>query len=1427
MSATESTNIDLTAWNSEIQALAQSGALTSAIRAVYGACAEPLRLEAFIEAISRGETSALPAVRVLDTQTMQGHPGAYAAATDTVYINTEILASESILIEVLTHELGHFIADRFYTEREQPGSAQHFTRELLADDYALLLTGSGEESEAHSTTHSTTHTASDTDHSSGQLVLPGAESPTDVMWFDTNLHISWAQQKLPMINAEAFAIFERAQNDSDAFTIVSSWGLQTDSATHFDNNNIRGGLATMRKRWTNGIDNFQSQSIPDAPNGIATIDTALVARGQVGEIAGIANLIYRFGQISHAFQDFYSHSNWLELSRAGNGRWIASNSLLDSGLDIPTQLNPGDYLPSPSHVMVAMSGPNYGQFLQRAGVGSFSYGSKVVNWWADIDQNSWGKVFANPLGSSAEENQVIGLMSGAVNGAIYYDTDYSMELRAVNRSGFFDKEYFRGFSHGGLAGTLTGQWVSPLAKDKEDNSRFSDKNVNKSLYDQAQVLADLQIQNDWDRMGNLIFKTYGVEGLRRFANFAVVEADRDLYVSTYRVAGGRWNWDSVNTSATTSVVASFADVSVAAAPGVESDAQEPETRYVEVFYQDSDSNLTTTSNRSYVMQIDQDGRWVDSAAGLVDVHHDLDASELAALNEAAEVQFTEVGGRGVWSSLIGDNDHHLGTTYHVQQVNTEARVYINNFDLGIDLLQIVDAAGQLIETIDLDHGDFDQTREWLLQTYNIQINARPETEFHTNAKIITRANVGETVLLEASEFFGDHDVIHGGAHDPEASLHSSLIFLSHDETLPWLSLTSDGRLVIDNLSAIPRGTYQTYVSVSDGAGVLDGVLITLSIDPLVTIGEQAYFPDTDVQVTFEQSLSGAISLYGQVYDAAGNAISSLEQLAMRVGGASGTPEGIDADVMFSKLANPTDHGEMQFFAYFHASQEMVMLTLENVGNDEIVLKHDGQVLATIAMGESIEDPSNAQTDATPIIDQFYVSGIQNSIIGLSLAPQTTHTEAKEPGQAYKVTLDTRVFTESFHAGAFGLLLIDLKTGHVVDPMTGVQIENALLNVSTVEEFAVYTADTPRDGQNSVNATLLLDAQLNLNNLAFLPYYIAELPEGSTLFFGMGTGSDADASQIVQAGQNTFAMEEALGGDADFDDLMVRVDAMRVFHSDEITDPTVAFDSGFVSSAFADVTGFEYINGGQGFALTRAEDRDLFVNIDRVQFLDRTATEYDLRASFAPTINFSSIKNGVPTASKPVYFTGEASLDLHYQLIDSSTNMEVAGSRLNDFIALQGEGNKAVEGGVGNDVMDGGKGQALLSGGLGQDTFFLDGRTIGSASITVTDFELGQDRITVWGWQAGLSRVSAIETAASNPSEVNLTLYFENLLSDQLVEDTSTPNMQAMTLNGLSLSDFGVSNVRELNAQIASGSHAHFQTGISADAYGEHGYLFLS
>jgi Ca2+-binding RTX toxin-like protein len=258
-----------------------------------------------------------------------------------------------------------------------------------------------------------------------------------------------------------------------------------------------------------------------------------------------------------------------------------------------------------------------------------------------------------------------------------------------------------------------------------------------------------------------------------------------------------------------------------------------------------------------------------------------------------------------------------------------------------------------------------------------------------------------------------------------------------------------------------------------------------------------------------------------------------------------------------------------------------------------------------------------------------------------------------------------------------------------------------------------------------------------------------------------------------------------------------------------------------------VTGFDYINGGQGFALSVGENRELFLNMERVQFQDRTANEYELRGSFAPTIGFSAVRDGVQISTTPTYFTGEAFLNLHYQLIDTNANMEVAGSRLNDFIALQGEGNKSVSGGVGDDVMDGGQGTAVLSGGLGRDTFFLDGRSAGSVSSTVADFEVGQDRFTVWGWQTGLSRVIATEAPGANSTDFSLTLTFENLLSSQSTEDSSAPSLQAVTLRGLKLSDFGVTNIAELNAQIVSGSHAHFQTGTTVDAYGEHGYLSLS
>ena len=84
--------------------------------------------------------------------------------------------------------------------------------------------------------------------------------------------------------------------------------------------------------------------------------------------------------------------------------------------------------------------------------------------------------------------------------------------------------------------------MSPLSKDKPGNSRFADKSANAVLFEDAQAYASLQVRDDFDRMGNLIFKSHGIEGLQKFAGFAIIESHRDLFVSTYSQAGARWDW---------------------------------------------------------------------------------------------------------------------------------------------------------------------------------------------------------------------------------------------------------------------------------------------------------------------------------------------------------------------------------------------------------------------------------------------------------------------------------------------------------------------------------------------------------------------------------------------------------------------------------------------------------------------------------------------------------------------------------------------------------------------------------------------------------------------------------------------------------------------------------------------------------------------
>ena len=233
----------------------------------------------------------------------------------------------------------------------------------------------------------------------------------------------------------------------------------------------------------------------------------------------------------------------------------------------------------------------------------------------------------------------------------------------------------------------------------------------------------------------------------------------------------------------------------------------------------------------------------------------------------------------------------------------------------------------------------------------------------------------------------------------------------------------------------------------------------------------------------------------------------------------------------------------------------------------------------------------------------------------------------------------------------------------------------------------------------------------------------------------------------------------------------------------------------------------------------------------LSFNGRTVTTSDLTSSIIvqPVFQSSGGSNGY---ALPEVFTGQASLNLDYQLIETADNAVVIGGATNDFIKVASTNSigKAVDGRAGDDVIDGGAGSSFISGGAGSNTIFLDGRVPGVSWSTVADFKFGQDKATIWGWKAGLSRISTIFTdfnTGGAEGYKGLTLHFENLLPDGAAPGQTNSNFNSITLTGLTLADFGATSLANLNAQISAGTNSHFIVGQTVDAFGEHGYLLLS
>jgi hypothetical protein len=230
----------------------------------------------------------------------------------------------------------------------------------------------------------------------------------------------------------------------------------------------------------------------------------------------------------------------------------------------------------------------------------------------------------------------------------------------------------------------------------------------------------------------------------------------------------------------------------------------------------------------------------------------------------------------------------------------------------------------------------------------------------------------------------------------------------------------------------------------------------------------------------------------------------------------------------------------------------------------------------------------------------------------------------------------------------------------------------------------------------------------------------------------------------------------------------------------------------------------------------------------LEFVNELASTNTLMSTrtLLPVFKSSGGTNGY---ALPDVFTGPDSLNLDYQLIETSDNAVVIGGATNDFIKVASTQSlgKAVDGGGGDDVIDGGVGSTFITGGAGSNTIFLDGRAPGVSWSTVTDFKLDQDKATIWGWKQGISKVALIEEFGGADGYKGLTLHFENLLqSDASITDRNS-NLNSITFSDKTLSDFGVSSVDALNAQISSGDNQFFTVGQTVDDFGTHGYLYIA
>jgi uncharacterized delta-60 repeat protein len=476
-------------------------------------------------------------------------------------------------------------------------------------------------------------------------------------------------------------------------------------------------------------------------------------------------------------------------------------------------------------------------------------------------------------------------------------------------------------------------------------------------------------------------------------------------------------------------------------------------------------------------------------------------------------------------------------------------------------------------------------------------------------------------------------------------------------------------------------------------------------------------------------------------------------------------------------------------------------TLENVTSDatSVVTNMDDEAVGTLTVSGIAAEGRTLEASLTELSDldgsvslswQWQISDTgENDWADIRYATDATHIIASDQSEVGKYLRVIATTTDALDG-------VTIFTGDA---------SSQVANVNDVATGLVIITGTPTQGQLLTASNMLADAD-GLGTVAYQWLANGLVISSATASTYTLTQSDVGKAISVKAIYTDLLGTDESVTSAPTDD----VQALAQF-----TDPIESIDAiGLTPDGL--------------YLIIKSNGVSRMVSVDDVlEFSDETTSALELMNTLEPTPLFVSLVGGETEYVLPEPFTGPESLNLDYVLIDTTPNAVVIGSTLNDFIALQGGGNKATDGGLGDDVIDGGVGSTFISGGGGSNTFFLDGRADGVSWSTITDFTVDSDKATIWGWKPGVSQAVLMQELGGAEGYQGLTLHFENLLPSDAGSGETNSNWNSITFSGKSASDFGFDSLETLNAQILAGSNPNFFTGQTVDVYGTHGFLFIS